>query len=544
MSQRNNYEYVGAGLFPISHGGIAIYVKHTTNPPEIRMMEQSTRHAVIRCPDRTLYLVGEEHYQARFPIDFSFDEVVYPAPFWPRTGANTGTTNYMMNYVQHIGKEHNSANARLHGRLPEHNQTLIADSGGFQIQSERFDFISPHKLVDWYNRNVDLGMVLDFPSGGMWWPGLLDKMAAAQNACTDILLKNKRPDLELLNIFHGETFEDVQNFRSIVERPEIDRLAIGGTYYASILHSIHYTAQIMMTGKKYKHYHMLGVSNIRQLYLVMRMASQGVAEYITSDSSTFLQEALNKGYYVWPEVAAPMRYYKIGDKTNRPNSGKILPCSCPVCSALKYSDIFSVFSGNVITFLHMYHNLFAFESMIRGMYDIIRDSSVKELKQLMRRQFSTRSAHLQEVLSGLDYVDEVAANGLESGAKKVAYFLNATVYGTESSRSLFGAANQSDKGTDTLESRDKDPEHSVIETFPKDNPRRVRMERILAQYISGDAEKNERVKKDERIREAKGHTKVSSGGIKVPGKAKKKAVKKDKKDKTKGKAATPSKKAA
>lgn len=508
IEQLSGYKYVGAGIFTIGHGGLGCYVKYKSGKNKITILERSARHMWISCPDRELYIVNDLHHAQPFPPPLDFDEFVSFSPTWPRTGINTGVDMYMANYVQYASKADLSPCARKRGRNDKHNQIIMCDSGGFQVKNEKFNYISPKALIDWYNENVDIGMSLDIPPAGSSWPGMIRRMALAQKRNNEIMLEHKRDDLILMNVLHGETLDDVNLFRSIVETDEIDRVGIGGAYYHTVLQSIDHACRIITSGKSYKHYHLLGVSNIRQLYPIMRMASKGIAPLITSDSSTFLQEAVNRGYFLWGSVDSPPRYHKIGDKTNRPNAFKTLPCNCIVCSTIKYGDIFSVFNGNTLAFLLMLHNLYSFTSYTRAMYDIISDASTKELKHLVRRQLSTRTFGRDESLAAIDYVDSVAGKGIDYANQKAMYFLNNNKNSGMSinSRSLFSPHN-----TDT------DQEHDLC--LSEDDPYRQRIDRILDIYINGEVKlKSEKVKKKERINKKRGHMLDSAGIVRIPGK--------------------------
>lgn len=510
------FDYFPAGVFTPNHQGLAIYIKYRRNPDAITLVSQSPRHAHFRCPDRDLMMVGDTHYAQPYNLPFDYDEVVNLSPIWPTTGSEGNhLPGWMANYTQYTGKEHLSPNMREHGRKPHHKQTILSDSGGFQIRNERVNFIDPYHLIDWYNKNVDIGIVLDFPPAHLHWPGSVEMYAKAQRRATDILLANKRDDLDLMNVFHGRNMEEIRIHREIVEVDEIDRVCIGGIYDSAILQAIHNATQIILSGRKYPHYHFLGVSNIRQLYLVMRMAANGIADYITSDSSTWLQEGLNKGYYVWPSVTEPPRYYKIGDKTNRPNSAKILPCSCQVCRAVKYQDIFSTFSGNVLSFVMAHHNMYAFSSLTKAMFEIIRDGSLADVKEVVRKQFVTRTSGRDEVLAGFDYVDTVASDGIDSAAAKSSYFL----VNQESALMLpAGGLFSTNLGYDEEE------EEEYVD--PEEKRKVDRMKNILNTYIGGELTGPgkrgvDKVSVKKRIRKESGHSKTSANAVRVPGSGRK-----------------------
>lgn len=525
--QPGKFEYVPAGVFTPNHGGLAIYIKYKKNPNNITQVSISSRHVHFQCPDRDLYMVGSTHMSQPFPPPFDFDEIVNINPCWPVN--NGDITAYMLNYTQYIGKEAYSPKTRMHGKLPGHDQMIISDSGGFQIRNERLNFINPKHLVEWYNDNVDVGIVLDIPAGDMCWEGMYEMMAKAQERSTAVMMEYKKPELDLMNVLHGNSHESYALYRSIVERPDIDRVCLGGLYHGSIMQSIDTATRIIQTGQQYKHYHFLGISNIRQLFPIIRMAAKGMAPLITSDSSTWLQEGLNKGYYVWPAVDQPPRYYKIGEKSNRPNSGKILPCSCPVCQAVKYQDVFACFQGNMLSFVMAMHNMHAFTSLTRAMYDIMCDASVKDIKDLVRSMFTTRSNGRDEVLSCFDYIEYAASEGQEAAARRLSYFLGA-------SGSIVTAQPKTDIFGVEVEQEEPETEEEAMYHTLENDPRRKRMENILRAYGEGELTEQKdaavKVKKKDKLRKSTGHTKHSAVSVRVPGKK----VLKPKKPKVKAKA--------
>ena len=501
-----DYSYVPAGLFYPSHGGAGIYVRYGRYPNKILVKEQSPNHIWLQCPDRELVIVSGNQYAASFyPSEGTFDEYVDINTFNDITSMDQNIEYWMCNYTQSIGKELKTHRTRLLGS--QGKTKIISDSGGYQILSERYNYIDPLAVIKWYNDNVDIGLVLDIPTS-IYRRGLYERLAEIQRENTNVLLQHKRPGLELMNIFHGATLEDKRIFRDICEVDEIDRLAVGGAYFNSIMNSIDSLSEVILTGKKYKQYHVLGVSNVLQAVLLMRLASKGIANLITSDSSTPLQEALTKGYYLHPTIAEPPRYVHIGDKTNVPSVEKTLPCNCPVCRTIKYSDILSISTGCIWIQIY-YHNIYSTNQYMLSMNEIAKDLSTNEFKKLLKFQFRNRKNGVKKSLTTLDYIDVLADDGLAKARSKYRYFLSHVISKSSNLGVLF------DPDGNTMREGSTSNEYST-ET-PDDNPNWLRLQSIMETYEDATGIHGKKVTKKEQ---RKGHQAMRSYANAIPGKKK------------------------
>lgn len=499
-SAKGNYELVPAGLFSLAHGGLGLWVRYVKNPNRILVKEISPRHIIIQCPDRDLCLVSNIHHANGFrPMSGNWDKFVNLSLFHDVNSADLDMPYFMVNYTQAVGKEDKTANNRLNDtrNFEDKHTKIISDSGGFQILAGRTDYLDPLKIVEWYNSNVDIGLVLDIPTFTDT-KGLFDRLAKIQKANTRVMLENKRESLELMNIFHGHTPEEVQRFRSIVEEDEINRLAIGASYFDTMMSSLGKVATLMQTGRKYEHYHMLGVANIKQVYPLMLMAKNGFAKEITSDASTWLQESTSKGYYHQEHIAEPPGFIKMFDKVNSPSPYNTLPCNCAVCENIKYTDVLSVLNGNVTTFILAHHNMFAYNALCKAMKGIIAEASLGDVKDLVRRQFRTRSGK-EEAIKCLDFVDEIARNGIDHAYRKFSLYLKTMKTNLDSSTTLFGDV------VNPSEAEEREAE----EANAKGN--RERTLRLCEIYEGNLTAKHGKVNK---TKDSKGHMKASSSAKK------------------------------
>ncbi len=438
-----SYNFVPAASEYSKRGGVHIYVRYGRGPSHVTVVDHDSDFMRIKCPDRELLIVanGQRAHIYR-PMQGTYDEFYNFSPFWEHSSADLEYGCVMTNYTSYIGKEKRSSGIRrkdFRYGIDQHTK-IIADSGGFQLVKGTVDYIDPKELVTWYNDNVDWGMVLDTPlaSNGL---EIYTRSAKVQAENTRIMMDNKRPGLELLNIIHGAVGKEMDTFRKIVERPDIDRLAVGGIYFGSILSSIDRLCAIMTGGQRYKHYHALGIANITQTIPLMRLSGSDIAPLITSDSSSHLQAANGRKYYkpngteALPEV---LFYADAGGY--HPGGNQLLNCTCPICSVVKYTDVLSMVNSNTITLLLVYHNLFSIQMFQKSLYDRVAGVPVGEAKDALRTLFGNSKAkrkQLQEFFHTLDFVDMVKTSGLADARKEFAFYLPKTDSDTGATKTLF-----------------------------------------------------------------------------------------------------------
>lgn len=514
MPYDHKYAWVPAGMESFKRGGPVIYIKYGQNADRIEVVEKSSQHIWIKCPDRELVIVSNaNHVHAFRPMQGTFDQAVCLSPFYEPSAADLAYNYIMVNYTEYIGKEGTASKIRKNGRPKDSQLKIISDSGGFQVWREDIDYIDPHKLVNWCNENVDLAMIFDIPTSASGVKHF-ERLAKIQAKNTEIMVRNKRADLELFNVFHGHTKQEVQTFRKITERDDINRLAIGGGYWGTVLGSISRWYGILTEGRKYEHYHILGVQNVLQTLPIMRMVAKGAAPLITSDSTTHIQNAVSKNFYFHPHMSEPPKYLNFGYRGTaggyKPSPLMTLPCNCQVCSALKYKDVMAALSGHPIDTMMLYHNLYATQRYLRSMYQHVQDADTKELKDLVRFQFAskkTRRKGVEDMLQAFDFIDAVAKDGLDDARKQFRFYLPDDTGVQISNATLF-----------------KKNSHSVELVTPESDPIYQRLDSVARKY-----ENSEGVHGKKLVKKGKVSAIQSVKGSSRPGKKKKKSKAKKKK---------------
>lgn len=411
---------------------MTVYVAYGKHAPRVELKEVASNYCWIRCPDRDLILtIGFNSQSSYRPMSGNFDEMHVFSPFHEESWADHGVDWFMMNYTEFMGGE-DSPNVRSHPRKKRVN--IVSDSGGFQIFRGSLEYLDPLKLVDWYNNNVDLGMTLDIPSRAQG-EDIYKRLAKIQKHNNKVIMDNKREDLEIFNIFHGTTPEETKMYRSIVERPDIDRLAMGGLYLGTTMGSAYKLVNVLLDGMKYKHYHILGVQNLTQvLPLIWTSIRYGVN--ITSDSSTWLKRSVYKVYMDYSSLAVAPSNLNIGtmnankyDSVGYITSTNQLACNCNMCSVIKYRDVFAVITNLMTTQAISYHNMLTTVNYMKDMYDVMSKMTLDQVKELVTVQFGEKmsgkgSSALNDMLRVFTYVDDVKEMGLKDANKKWKFYVD------------------------------------------------------------------------------------------------------------------------
>lgn len=424
------YSYMPAAITYPSDGGIGIYIKYGKYPDRIMVKEVGHGYIWVQCPDREIVMVANTHAGWGFrPMNGTFDEYVHIGPYHDHLNGDMNLPYFMVNYVAESSKKVASSRKDV-GEERDPNSLIVADSGGYQILQGRVEYLDPLRIVEWYNDNVDIGFSLDIPANNRA-SGLLHRAAKIQERNNEIMMSNKKSGLELINVLHGATKEDMIYYRDTVERPDIDRMAFGSLYhYYDLLASVDLMYQVANTGQKYKHIHVLGVSNSLHTSLLIRMATKGLMPHLTSDSSTPMQKARLREWHTYSSPQEKVKFMLVGYKDGyRPSSNNILPCSCQVCSAIKYSDVLWCLSGNIAHKVFEFHNIHSMSRYFDAVTEYSKETSTKEFKQLLKAQVGENRQGFDEAMHALDFMDHLSAGQVDIARDKYKLYLGSGLFG-------------------------------------------------------------------------------------------------------------------
>jgi hypothetical protein len=320
---------------------------------------------------------------------------------------------------------------------------IIADSGGFQIATGVRGFLDPTEIIESHNHCCDIGVALDIPIT----PDIQDKdltIRLAKNQVNTLkhFLKRKRPSLAIMNVVHGATLEQKRLYRSIVEMPEISHLAIAGNRGIDTLPMIFQVMDVILTGKLYNHYHVLGISGLEKIIVLAYIARHSRAPLITSDSSTHFQLGVSNEYFLPHQLGVAI---PLGHNGSLAHPHSILPCSCPLCGIVKYLRVLTTKVDYFVTHMIVYHNLM----MRKAMSDVVNDVVCLPKKEILDWAKGSKTNSLQMVHNlslGIDVIDCILQDGIAAALKRYPGASNhpkVRTSGLFSQSQLTGGSNQS-----------------------------------------------------------------------------------------------------
>lgn len=426
-------------------GGLGCYVRYKPNKGgSIRVREARPGYCWISAPDRDLVLLRNAGTKAPTnPMSCNYDEYVDFNLFNGDVASRAGLEHVMTN--AHHSK---TVDPKLRRQRPRRDgePEIVIDSGGFQLIMQKISYIDPVELVEHYNLNGDVGIVLDIPIVWTCDDALLLRSARAQARNIQKMLKHAAPGLELMNVFHGD--KRMNEFRKIVEHPDIKRVAIGGTADGqTIVGSVEMLWRQAQRGMRYKQYHCLGIYSIPHSLPLIYAGNRGPFKdgLLTCDASTPVQSANGKMYHHQQTMTSPPRRLRLGDICTLPSTHNHLPCGCPVCNTLKYTDVLSILDGAMYRHSLAVHNVWEITRYMRMMDQLARSVSFKEYREVCKLQLAN-SQNKGASLEALDFVHHIEHNGLDSAIKAFQVHRSTnTVYSTPSN--LFGEAEIEDNAT-------------------------------------------------------------------------------------------------
>jgi tRNA-guanine family transglycosylase len=407
--------------------GVGLYVtykKYRLGP--ISVKRATGRYLWIDCPDRDI-LVQRERYYAFDPGAVlglhpeSYDEYIHIDVNNSMVMGDLNLEYGMLNALSISGSGHRK---NIGDRNKKHTK-LIVDSGGFQLYSGVANFIKPEDVIETQNLQGDLGMVLDLPCPQAINLEFAKKLARIQKANTKIMVANKRDDLELINIIHGMEPHLYKPYRDMIERDDIDRVAFGTARREdNPLKGVRKITDLLtMPGRRYKQYHVLGISDIVKTIPIMWLAKMGVAPLITVDSSTHVRNAANGMYLAYSTVRSPLQKLEVSRKYTHPSRLSTLPCGCAVCSRLKYSDTFAFIPGALMSRVLTFHNLLEYRKYMATIFQLVLDAeNIDEFLKEVR--WSITRDRYEEVRIGIQMAQLGANEGMEAVDKKYHFHLH------------------------------------------------------------------------------------------------------------------------
>lgn len=458
------FSYIPAGLDTSQEAPTTLYVKYGNFGNTMKVLKQNSRILQLQLPDRILTFTQDSDKLSHTKI-YDWDECLPISPFHKTSDNIDYPEIAMINYVANYGKFSKSAQSCKKGKDPNRLK-IVCDSGGYQVAVGRVDYIDTANLANFYNKNADLGIVLDIPLYNNIDISTLTYAAKTQRQNTNKLIDNLDGSVELINVCHGYEPDKYKRYLDIVDDDRIDRLCIGGLNTSStIVGCISSFIQIVSNYKdRYKHFHILGIYNPAILASFIYLAENAFPDImITSDSSTPLQSARSGMYHLQREFNRSPERLQIGSIHNNLsffNPNRLTCCQCAVCRLVKYMDVFSFMLSNPVIRCLTIHNISEIYRTLMSIATLSRNLSFKDYRAVILKMLGTHSG--KNVCSlGLDYVESYMNDGLQKADTRFKPYFSQGIFSSATMGSLV------DDGTDTLYSYVNEHKDRIKEVLDK-----------------------------------------------------------------------------
>lgn len=286
--------------------------------------------------------------------------------------------------------------------IPRKNFLFVADSGGFQIFSQRVH-IEPEDILRWQEKNVDVGITLDVPPQDLS-PNIIGDFDTFKDAARrskrhyEVMHRNWKEEIELLKVIHGATPDRLDFWRKTVED-----LEFSGYAFSPKPINVQTTALVLAYAREIgaKKVHIF-LGSGEKVTPVMVYAKKWF-DRLTFDSSSFsISGARYQRYFLPYKLSKSIAFggqYK----------GKIkrLPCSCPVCQLATIDDLrvekgsYATKTASLPGGLIALHNLYVYLQYYHFL------TALTDYKELFRSFLEDRGLPTTvKMLDFLDFADE------------------------------------------------------------------------------------------------------------------------------------------
>lgn len=419
------YRWVPAGIIPYTIFHHKVYMHYGDNGISgIEHKFDRDGYSWFKCPDRDILVVP---YDSQAPSQGTYDEVFDMNPY-----SSTSACNRYLK--QSLISSDNLLKEKVFSNFFQKNKELelVCDSGGAQLKLGTADYVDPHRIIDVTNRVADIGACLDVPPRPIDQDNskLIRALAHAQHKNNNIFWDRKRKDLKLLNVIHGFTLEQVRDWAKQVQRDDTYGWAVAPDNQNSQMANLRnlLVAIKEFSDDNYKQFHIFGTGG-KVITPVLAWLSKYVPN-ITTDSTSFLK-GLRARKFIAIDLDGGLYNVDMGNNaTIVPGNSTQLPCSCEMCSRVRYWEVYSYDANTKSPHLLTWHNM-ATTCLFVEFWNRIAEisSSAAEFIDYIYRIVGSTGMNKAEyytrtISSSVKYIECALNEGLEEGDKKFQYDLS------------------------------------------------------------------------------------------------------------------------
>jgi len=396
-------EWIPSAAWPRSITCLRIYSRWENNGlvRGFKATQPTPQTTLLRFPHRTILTVWEPR---DYPDPSEWETVHDFSPFEEGTVGRRMLSSVLISAEAAHDKtairdmERSRPGAVMHDMSTWNHSELeiMGDSGGAQLYAGKINYIDPKKVINFYNKGVNIGTACDIP------PRIVDQehrsvvraCAYAQRANNRVFHRERADGLRLLNVAHGFDLRQVRNFIDIVSGRNgeyvWDGWAVGSGAWLemallrnciTVLKEAPWstTRTVVKRSKKsgkrrkvevpYKHLHLFAVAGPSRMPFYAWLGKY--IDRFTVDSTHWLQ-GVRYNRYLMLEPGGDLKLYPMGRERTKqqyieagtmPVPGVPLPCSCPVCSLLPTWDVFALPAKFRMYSLLAWHNIYTLQRL-------------------------------------------------------------------------------------------------------------------------------------------------------------------------------------
>lgn len=280
---------------------------------------------------------------------------------------------------------------------------VIADSGGFQLVTNKLDFIDPVELAKSYNSVATLGMDLDIPPRIGIPNEQIVALAKIQNANYERISEHLNSKVHMVTVLHGRSLDERKMWMDVIGREDSEFISVAGLlrmYTTDIPLELLCIEQLLLTVSRYKktkYIHCLGSTSTMASFVYALLDHLGIVKNIGGDSvSHVLNIASGQLFslYPWGNIKVPKNFHTT-----------VLPsCSCPICTTLHDYRLLNGYLGKA----HALYNRNEQKNYIVHLMNLLLNGDIKIPEFLSLTNLTTAPDVVQRCI---DYASEFKATG-------------------------------------------------------------------------------------------------------------------------------------
>ena len=214
---------------------------------------------------------------------------------------------------------------------------VISDSGGFQMLRGTSDFVDPDTVIDFYNKNADIGMPLDLPLPTTAESGFFDAVSRMMVANDKYMIPRLDPKIKLAVVSHGSCIESRKRRLDVVWRPTpvvaiagLNTLQEGSSTHKTLTALANAMYVISQTRQDARYYHFLGVTSRFWFLIYALLVGTGYVKSCGGDSVSHRLSAISGDYRYGLGYDGGVRDTLLRETHNSVSAY----CPCPVCGSI------------------------------------------------------------------------------------------------------------------------------------------------------------------------------------------------------------------